>query len=57
MLGHFDADVAKAASLLAFGKTVPKDLRHRLAVKGVHPKAPGNTIADVVQGFLQGLGK
>lgn len=35
-----DPDIAKAAALAAFGKSIPADLRHRLAVKGVHPPEP-----------------
>jgi hypothetical protein len=35
-----DPDIAKAASLVAFGKPIPSDLRHRLAVKGVHVSDP-----------------
>lgn len=35
-----DPDIAKAAAYWAFGKPLPADLRHRLAIKGVHPPEP-----------------
>lgn len=54
-----DPDIAKAAALAAFGQPIPADLRHRLAIKGVHPPKvkKQQTIGGVVQNVLQNLEK
>jgi hypothetical protein len=56
-----DPDIAKAASLAAFGQPIPPELRHRLAIKGVHlskPKKQGGATGVVNTGIniLKALG-
>ena len=50
-----DPDIAKAAAYVAFGKEIPPELRHRLAVKGVHP--PKRITGRVKGGGPYGTGR